>query len=85
MGGEDTGCTDATTDVFVESALFDPVRTAATGRQLFQIRKDDLKARTVAFAPDGKLMAVPVSLEAAAGGNSIKMAHIDSWEVGSQN
>ncbi len=34
MGGEDTGCTEDTTDVFVESAFFDPVRTAATGRKL---------------------------------------------------
>ena len=34
MGGEDSSCTDATTDVFVESAMFDPVRTARTGRTL---------------------------------------------------
>ena len=34
MGGEDTGCTGETTDVFLEIALFDPVRTAATGRAL---------------------------------------------------
>jgi phenylalanyl-tRNA synthetase beta chain len=34
MGGEETGCTEATTEVFLESALFDPVRTAATGRKL---------------------------------------------------
>jgi phenylalanyl-tRNA synthetase beta chain len=34
MGGEDTGCTESTTDVFVESAYFDPVRTARTGRTL---------------------------------------------------
>lgn len=32
MGGEPTGCTMETTDVFIEIALFDPVRTAATGR-----------------------------------------------------
>jgi len=32
MGGETTGCSDATTDVFVESAWFDPIRTAQTGR-----------------------------------------------------
>ncbi len=32
MGGEDTGCTDATTNVFIESAWFDPIRTAQTGR-----------------------------------------------------
>ena len=32
MGGESTGCSEATTDVFVESAWFDPIRTAHTGR-----------------------------------------------------
>ncbi len=34
MGGELSGCTETTTDVFLEVALFDPVRTAATGRKL---------------------------------------------------
>lgn len=34
IGGESTGCTEETTDVFIEAALFDPVRTAATGRKL---------------------------------------------------
>ena len=34
MGGEDTGCTAETVNVFIESAWFDPVRTAATGRKL---------------------------------------------------
>jgi phenylalanyl-tRNA synthetase beta chain len=34
MGGEGTGVTGATTDVLLEVALFDPVRTAATGRKL---------------------------------------------------
>ena len=34
MGGETTGCGDDTTNVFLEVALFDPVRTAATGRKL---------------------------------------------------
>jgi phenylalanyl-tRNA synthetase beta chain len=34
MGGEPTGCTAATTEVFIEAALFDPIRTAATGRRL---------------------------------------------------
>ena len=32
MGGEGSGCSEATTDVFVEAALFDPIRTAQTGR-----------------------------------------------------
>lgn len=34
IGGEETGCTDATTNVFIESAYFDPKRTASTGRKL---------------------------------------------------
>jgi phenylalanyl-tRNA synthetase beta chain len=34
IGGEPTSCTDATTEVLIEAALFDPVRTAATGRRL---------------------------------------------------
>ncbi|BBK44992.1 phenylalanine--tRNA ligase beta subunit [Allostella vacuolata] len=34
IGGESTGCTADTVNVFVESALFDPVRTASTGRKL---------------------------------------------------
>jgi phenylalanyl-tRNA synthetase beta chain len=34
MGGEATGSTLATTDVFIESAWFDPIRTAQTGRDL---------------------------------------------------
>jgi len=34
MGGEDTGVTLATTNVFIESAYFDPKRTARTGRKL---------------------------------------------------
>ena len=34
MGGEETSCTESTTEIFLESALFDPVRTARTGRRL---------------------------------------------------
>lgn len=32
MGGTSSGCSDETVDVFVESAYFDPIRTAQTGR-----------------------------------------------------
>ncbi len=32
MGGESTGCSDETVDVFVESAWFEPIRIAQTGR-----------------------------------------------------
>ncbi len=34
MGGESTGCTASTTEVVLEVALFDPRRTATTGRRL---------------------------------------------------
>ncbi|MFC3675970.1 phenylalanine--tRNA ligase subunit beta [Ferrovibrio xuzhouensis] len=34
MGGEHSGCSEATTEVFIECAWFDPVRTATTGRKL---------------------------------------------------
>jgi phenylalanyl-tRNA synthetase beta chain len=34
IGGESSSCTEGTTDIFLEIATFDPVRTAATGRKL---------------------------------------------------
>lgn len=34
MGGEHSGCTETTTDVFLESAWWDPITVAATGRAL---------------------------------------------------
>lgn len=33
IGGAASGCTEMTTNVFIESALFDPIRTASTGRR----------------------------------------------------
>ncbi|MCK0197054.1 phenylalanine--tRNA ligase subunit beta [Ancylobacter sp. 6x-1] len=34
MGGEESGCDEATTDVLVESALWEPINIAQTGRRL---------------------------------------------------
>ena len=47
MGGEASGSTEATTNVFIESAWFDPLRTAATGRKtgLADRRALSLRAR----------------------------------------
>jgi phenylalanyl-tRNA synthetase beta chain len=39
MGGEESGCTDATVNVLIESAYFDPASTARTGRK-FGIHSD---------------------------------------------
>lgn len=33
IGGESTGCTEDTQNVFIEAALFDPIRTAMSGRK----------------------------------------------------
>jgi len=34
MGGEETGCSETTTDVLIESALWNPINIAQTGRKL---------------------------------------------------
>lgn len=34
MGGEESGCSEQTTEMFLEAAFFDPIRTATTGRKL---------------------------------------------------
>jgi phenylalanyl-tRNA synthetase beta chain len=34
MGGDSTGCAEGTVNVLLEAALFDPIRTATTGRKL---------------------------------------------------
>ena len=39
IGGVPSGCTEETVNVFIEAALFDPIRTATTGRKL-QIDSD---------------------------------------------
>jgi phenylalanyl-tRNA synthetase beta chain len=39
MGGLESSCTEATTEVFLEVALFDPIKVAETGRRL-QINSD---------------------------------------------
>lgn len=39
IGGDASGCTEDTTETFLEIALFDPIRTAKTGRKL-QVNSD---------------------------------------------
>ncbi len=70
IGGEATGCTDATTEVFIEAALFDPVRTAATGRRL-NISSDARyrfeRGLDPAFVGDGLEIATRLMLELCGG------------------
>ncbi|HYZ40854.1 MAG TPA: phenylalanine--tRNA ligase subunit beta, partial [Stellaceae bacterium] len=70
IGGEATGCTEATTEVFIEAALFDPVRTAATGRKL-NIASDARyrfeRGLDPAFVGDGLEIATRLILELCGG------------------
>ncbi len=70
MGGEATGCSDTTTDVLVESALWVPINIAQTGRKLGI--NSDARARfergvDPAFTVPGLEMATKLILEMCGG------------------
>jgi len=66
IGGESTGCTETTTDVFLEVALFDPTNIAKTGRNL-QIDSDARyrfeRGVDVAFLETGAKLALKMIKE----------------------
>jgi phenylalanyl-tRNA synthetase beta chain len=70
MGGEETGCTEETTDVFVESAYWDPIQIAYTGRAL-KINSDARyrfeRGVDPAFTPEGLEHAVRMIVDHAGG------------------
>ncbi|MFP7674330.1 phenylalanine--tRNA ligase subunit beta [Marivita sp. S0852] len=70
MGGEATGCTDETTDVFVESAYWNPIQIAYTGRAL-KINSDARyrfeRGVDPAFTPEGLELAVRMIVDHAGG------------------
>ncbi|MDA7424944.1 phenylalanine--tRNA ligase subunit beta [Thalassococcus lentus] len=70
MGGEETGCQDDTTDVFVESAYWDPVQIAYTGRAL-KVNSDARyrfeRGVDPAFTSTGLDLAVSMILDVAGG------------------
>jgi len=70
IGGEATGCTEATTEVFIEAALFDAVRTAATGRKLnvaSDARYRFERGLDPAFVGDGLEIATRLMLDLCGG------------------
>jgi phenylalanyl-tRNA synthetase beta chain len=70
MGGESTGCSEDTQHVFVESAWFDPIRTAQTGRDTGIISDAQYRfARGVdtGFIVDGLELATKLILELCGG------------------
>ncbi|HKK97409.1 MAG TPA: phenylalanine--tRNA ligase subunit beta [Marivita sp.] len=70
MGGEETGCTEETTDVFVESAYWNPIQIAYAGRAL-KINSDARyrfeRGIDPAFTLDGLDLAVRMILDHAGG------------------
>ena len=70
MGGLRSGCTEATTSVFVEAAYFDPVRTARTGRRL-RVNSDARyrfeRGVDPAFTPSGMELATAMILDLCGG------------------
>ncbi|TVS04668.1 MAG: phenylalanine--tRNA ligase subunit beta [Rhodobacteraceae bacterium] len=70
MGGEHSGCTEATVDVFLESAYWDPITIAATGRAL-KINSDARyrfeRGVDPAFTIDGLELATRMVLELCGG------------------
>lgn len=70
MGGRDTGCTEGTVNVFVESAYWDPVQIAYAGRAL-KIHSDARyrfeRGVDPVFTPDGLEHAVRMIVDYAGG------------------
>jgi phenylalanyl-tRNA synthetase beta chain len=70
MGGDVTGCTDETVNVFVESAYWDPIQIAYTGRAL-KINSDARyrfeRGIDPAFTPEGLERAVRMIVDHAGG------------------
>ncbi len=80
MGGASTGVSDATTEVFVEAAWFDPLRTAQTGRELSLFSDAQYRfARGVdpAFVVPGLELATRMILELCGGEPSLPVLEGD--------
>ena len=70
IGGAHSGCSESTTDVFLEAAYFDPSRTAATGRKLginSDARYRFERGLDPAFTPEGSEIATRMILDICGG------------------
>ena len=80
MGGESTGVSEQTTEVFIEAAWFDPIRTAQTGRDLGLISDAQYRfARGVdpGFVVPGLELATRMVMELCGGEPSIPVLEGD--------
>lgn len=85
MGGMDSGCTDETTNVFLEVAYFDPARTARSGRAL-QIVSDARyrfeRGIDPAFLPEATEIATQMILDFCGGeaSNVVSAGQEPEWK-----
>lgn len=85
IGGEPTGCTGSTTEVFLEVALFNPVAVAKAGRML-QIDSDARyrfeRGVDVAFLEDGAQLALAMIQKLCGGtaGQLVKAGGMPAWQ-----
>lgn len=85
MGGEATGCTESTTNVYVECAYFDPLRTARTGRAL-QIDSDARYRFERGIDPAFTVPAMDIAtrlIQELCGGvahNVVKAGDVPAWQ-----
>ena len=84
MGGEATGCDETTTAVFVECAVFDPVRVALTGRRhqiVSDARQRFERGIDVALMPDAIEAATAMILDLCGGepGPVVEAGAMPDW------
>jgi phenylalanyl-tRNA synthetase beta chain len=84
MGGEPTGCDENTTTVFIECALFDPVRVALTGRRhqiISDARQRFERGIDAALMPDAIEAATAMVLELCGGepGPVVEAGAMPDW------
>ncbi|HET6306851.1 MAG TPA: phenylalanine--tRNA ligase subunit beta, partial [Rhodopila sp.] len=85
IGGEATGCDETTTSVFVECALFDPVRIARTGRRhqiVSDARQRFERGLDPALMPDAIEAATALIIELCGGeaGTVTSAGHEPAWQ-----
>jgi phenylalanyl-tRNA synthetase beta chain len=85
MGGEATGCDETTTTVFVECALFDPVRVAQTGRRhqiVSDARQRFERGIDAALMPDAIEAATAMILDLCGGepGPVVAAGTMPAWQ-----